>query len=252
MTMPEALAALGVTPETLTVEERRSLDERGFVLLTGVIDAGWLDRPRARYEELMKAEGQSAGAETHQETGARRLADLVNKGEVFDRLWAHPRVLAAAWHVIRTPFRLYSLNGRDAIPGDGLQGFHADWGPRQADEPFHILNSVWMLDDFTAENGATRILPGSHRRAGGPGDHLADPLAPHPDEVVAVAPAGSVLAFNAHCWHGGTLNRTRGTRRGLHSAYGAREYPQQLNQAEFIRVKTFNRISPAARYLLDV
>jgi ectoine hydroxylase-related dioxygenase (phytanoyl-CoA dioxygenase family) len=201
---------------------------------------------------LMQKEGASAGKEVHQEEGTRRLADLVNKGEVFDKIYIHPRILAAVHHILKRDFKLSSLNARDAIPGQGHQDFHADWGARKEEEPFHVVNSVWMIDDFTADNGATRILPGSHKLAGEAGDTLKDPKAPHPDEVLAIAPAGSVLVFNAHAWHGGTKNHTQKTRRACHGYFTAREHEQQLNQREYIRKSTYDRISPAARYILDV
>jgi ectoine hydroxylase-related dioxygenase (phytanoyl-CoA dioxygenase family) len=64
-----------------------------------------------------------------------------------------------------------------------------------------------MLDDFTLENGALRVVPGSHRWKRLPQDALSDPLAPHDGEVLVTAPAGTVVVMNAHAWHGGTENR---------------------------------------------
>lgn len=251
-TMEEALAALGVTEDTLTSEEKRSLDERGYVLFPNVIGDEWLAKLRNVYEELMEKEGANAGKEVHQETGTRRLADLVNKSEAFDGVYTHPKLLAAVRHVLRREFKLSSLNGRDAIPGEGHQGLHGDWYERRTDEPFHVVNSLWMLDDFTPENGATRIVPGSHLLPGGPRDYMGDPSDAHSDEIVVSAPAGTVCVFNAHTWHGGTLNRSNRTRRAFHCYFTGREHPQQLNQKEYIRKTTYDRISPAARYILDV
>jgi ectoine hydroxylase-related dioxygenase (phytanoyl-CoA dioxygenase family) len=250
--MQECLAALGVTENTLTADERRALDEDGFVVFHGVLDSVWIDRLREKYEVLMEREGQTAGKEVHQEQGTRRLADLVNKGQVFDGIYTHPRVLAAVNYVLQREFKLSSLNGRDAIPGQGLQGLHADWGRRERNEPFHVVNSIWLLDDFTEDNGATRMVPGTHKLEGTASDYLEDTGAPHPEERLLIAPAGTVAVFNSHVWHGGTLNRTLRTRRALHSYYTAREHDQQLNQREYIRKLTYDRISPAARYLLDV
>jgi ectoine hydroxylase-related dioxygenase (phytanoyl-CoA dioxygenase family) len=248
----EALQQLDVTGNSLSEAEKQSLDRLGYVLLPGIIDAQWLDQLRQAYEELMAKEGHLAGIEVHQEAGTRRLSDLVNKGEVFDRVYTHPKVLAGVYHVLGREFKLSSLNGRDALPGYGQQGFHADWQARHNAKQFSVVNSIWLLDDFTPENGATRVVPGSHLLEGSPKDYLADPLATHPEEVLLVAPAGSVGIFNAHLWHGGTTNRSTATRRAVHCFYTARENPQQLNQAEYLRKKTYDRISPAARYILDV
>lgn len=251
-TITEALNELGVTSTTLSLAEKQQLDEQGYLLLPGIMNEIWLAALRTRYEELMVKEGQLAGLEVHQEKGTRRLADLVNKGEVFDRVYTHPKVLAAVFHVLSGDFKLSSLNGRDALPGEGHQALHADWGHREPDEPFHVVNSLWMLDGFTRDNGATRVVPGTHRLGKTPREALADPAGIHPEQVLAIAPAGTVLVFNAHLWHGGTQNTTRRTRRALHSYYTAREFPQQLDQRQYLRLETYRRISPAARYLLDV
>jgi ectoine hydroxylase-related dioxygenase (phytanoyl-CoA dioxygenase family) len=248
----EALKELGATPDILSEVEKEALDQQGYVLLPGIIEEQWLEELRETYEDLMAKEGDLAGIEVHQEAGTRRLSDLVNKGEAFDRVYTHPKVLAAVYHVLSREFKLSSLNGRDALPGYGQQGFHADWPGKFDGTYFSVVNSIWMLDDFTAENGATRVLPGSHRISGSAKDHLPDPLATHPSEVQLLAPAGSVGVFNSHLWHGGTTNQSNRTRRALHCFFTARENSQQLNQKEYIRKTTYDRISPAARYILDV
>jgi ectoine hydroxylase-related dioxygenase (phytanoyl-CoA dioxygenase family) len=248
----EAMQALDVTEYTLSEEEKNGLDEKGFVVFTDMLDTAKLEEIRAKYEVLMEKEGMNAGKEVHQEEGARRLSDLVNKGECFDSIYTNPKLLAAVYHVLKREFKLSSLNGRDAIPGYGLQGLHADWGQREEMEPFHVCNSIWLIDDFTADNGATRVVPGTHKLPGYAHDYGIDPLEPHPLEELIIAPAGSVGIFNSHLWHGGTRNRTGKTRRALHAYFTAREHKQQLDQAEYLRKITFDRLSPAARYILDV
>lgn len=251
-TIEEAMQALGVTGQTLTEKEKISLDEKGFVVFTGILDAAELETFRTKYEDLMEKEGMNAGKEVHQEEGTRRLSDLVNKGECFDSVYTNPKLLAAVYHVLKREFKLSSLNARDAMPGAGLQPLHADWGSRKEHEPFHVCNSIWLIDDFTLDNGATRVVPGTHKLAGSPRDYGIDPREPHPQEQLIVAPAGTVCVFNSHLWHGGTLNRTTNTRRAMHVYFTAREHRQQLDQAEYIRKRTYDRISSAARYILDV
>ena len=248
----EALAALGAEPTVLTDAERRSLDESGYVVFPALVNPEWLERLQAQFDLLTEREGAAAGSEFSQERGARRLSDLVNKSDAFDGVYTQPKVLAAVAHVLGRPFKLSSLNARDALPGEGNQALHADWRAHGADEPFAVVNSIWMLDPFTELNGATRVVPGTQRRAGAPGDSVADTNAPHPDQVLLTGQAGTVAVFNAHLWHGGTTNRTDGTRRALHCYFTAREFPQQVDQGEFIRKRTWDRIRPAARYILDV
>src|SRR4029079_4147834 len=123
-----ALAALGVRPDTLTPGERTTLDRDGFLPLPGILSPDQIDALRARIGELLAAEGDDAGKEVHQEAGTDRLADLVNKGESCEVCFTHPRVLDAIAHVLGDEFKLSSLNARSALPGQGLQALHADWG----------------------------------------------------------------------------------------------------------------------------
>ena len=175
----------------------------------------------------------------------------VTRGRCSTASYTHPKVLAAIHHVIGRSFKLSSLNARDALPGEGLQGLHADWGA-DYDGQFHVCNSIWLLDDFSEENGCTRLVPGSHKGQH-PSKVLADAQAPHPDEELLIAPAGTVAVFNSHTWHGGTCNQSKDLpRRAIHCYFTAREHGQQLNQREYLRYETWKRISPAARYILDV
>jgi ectoine hydroxylase-related dioxygenase (phytanoyl-CoA dioxygenase family) len=250
MEMATALAQLGVTERTLDQTTRERLDRDGYAPLPGILSDEQLARARTRVAELTAAEGEAAGREVHQEAGTDRLADLVNKDPVFEVCFTNPRVLACVAHVLGD-FKLSSLNSRAALPGQGLQALHAEGGPSGLG-PYQVCNSIWLLDDFTEENGATRVVPGSHRRTVPVRDELPDQHTPHPDQVTLTAPAGTVIVFNSHLWHGGTVNRTDRPRRALHSYFTRRGNGQQLNQREFLRPETLARLSPAAAFILDV
>lgn len=248
----EALAALGVTDSTLTQDQRSFLDENGYLVLRDHISPELLEEFRTRTDELLAAEGSTAGHETPQGGGVAALADLLNKGDVFTRCYSDPVVLAAARLVLGEEFRVNSLNYRASLPGKGHQGLHADWAGPVEPGAFHILNSMWCLDDFTAANGATRAVPGSHRSGRSPADEMADTLDEHPRQIHLAAPAGSVVIFNAHLWHGGTLNSTTARRRGMTMSFVLRNEPQQLDQRAYVRKSVYDKLSPAQRYLLDV
>jgi ectoine hydroxylase-related dioxygenase (phytanoyl-CoA dioxygenase family) len=161
-------------------------------------------------------------------------------------------VLACVAHVL-SEFKLSSLNSRAALPGQGQQGLHADWGGPVPPAGYQVCNSIWLLDDFTAANGATRVVPGSHRLGVTAREALPNPAtAPYPGEVLLIAPAGTVVVFNSHLWHGGTLNRTDKPRRALHGYFTHRGNRQQLDQKKYIRPPTLAGLSPAARFILDV
>jgi ectoine hydroxylase-related dioxygenase (phytanoyl-CoA dioxygenase family) len=252
MNIQQALNALGVRDDTLTQVEKDKLDQDGFLPLPNLLTAEQIAKMVARLDELIAIEGDDAGKEVHQEAGTDRLSDLVNKGSLFDICFTHPRVLAAISHVLRGEFKLSSLNFRAALPGQGLQALHADWGSAITPGDYFVCNSIWLLDDFTEDNGATRVIPGSQRSGKLPRDLMDNPMDTHPDEVKLLASAGTVVVFNSHTWHGGTLNHSPNRRRALHSYFCRRDQPQQLDQRKYVRPETIARLNEAARYILDV
>ncbi len=252
MEIQQALAALGVNEDLLTAAEKNFLDENGYLPLPGILSDDVRQALVRRVDELAAEEGEGAGSEVHQEAGTTRLSDLVNKDPLFDVCFTHPKVLAAISHVLGGNLKLSSLNFRAALPGHGLQRLHCDWGKAVETGDYYVCNSIWLLDEFTPENGATRVVPGSNRSGQLPQTVLADPAAPHPDEVLLTAPAGTVVIFNSHTWHGGTLNRTDQPRRALHSYFCRRDQSQQLDQRAYLRPETQARLSEAAQTILDV
>jgi ectoine hydroxylase-related dioxygenase (phytanoyl-CoA dioxygenase family) len=252
MDVKEALYQLGVREDTLTTEEKAFLDENGYLPLVNLLSPEQTEAIVTRLEALVAQEGEEAGKEFSQEAGTIRLSNLVNKGEVFDVCYTHPRVLAAIAHVLSNDLKLSSLNSRFALPGEGLQRLHVDWKEAVPPDQYQVCNSIWLVDDFTVENGATRVVPGSHRKGILPQAEMADPMATHPDEQLLVAPAGTVVIFNSHTWHGGTLNRTNKPRRAIHSYFCRRHQPQQVDQRKYIQPETHTRLSEAARFILDV
>lgn len=241
MSKPTPLSALHVTPPSAA--EAAAVDREGFVILRGLIEPAWRLALAARLDQLVAAEGERAGTEVHREDGTDRLANLVDKGEVFDALWTHPRLLGLVGHVLGRPFSLSSLNAREPKPGQGHQGLHADWGELKAGEPFHVANSLWALDGMDADNGATRVVPGSHRSIGG----IADP---HPDQILALADPGDVVFMNAHTRHGGTVNTSGRRRRVIHGYFTAAEHPQQCDFPKLLSAATRARLTPEQLRLL--
>jgi ectoine hydroxylase-related dioxygenase (phytanoyl-CoA dioxygenase family) len=224
------------------------LDERGCVVLRGLMSPELLARLRSRVDELFEQEGERAGAEFKQEPGARRLANLVNKGRVFEEVILTPEVLDAVARVLGPKFKLSSLNVRSADPYSASdQPLHADSGALADAEGFWVCNSIWMLDDFTEENGATRYVPGSHRWGRVPPSGMYER---HPQQELVLGRAGDVAVMNAHVWHGGTANRTGAPRRAMHVYYTRWDKPQQQWQKKWLDAGVQARLSPEARRLL--
>ncbi|HVA46346.1 MAG TPA: phytanoyl-CoA dioxygenase family protein [Pirellulales bacterium] len=213
----------------------RQLDDLGYVLLPNLMGHDLQSRLRDGVEQLFALEGAAAGSEFKPEPGARRLANLVNKGDVFREIVLHPVVLPLVEHVLEGSVKLSSLNARSANPhGDKPQPWHCDMGALPDRRGAWVSNVVWMLDDFTQDNGALRVVPGSHRFNRLPQDVLEDPLADHPRQCVVTGAAGSVIVMNAHLWHGGMANRTSRPRTAVHAFYCRRDKPQQQYQKQLL------------------
>lgn len=235
----------------MTQEELHQLDERGYVVLERFMPAEFLQALRSRIEALYQQEGENAGSEFRQEPHARRLANLVDKGEVFQQLIAMPRVLELVGHVLGPRFKLSSLNARSADPHSAeAQPLHCDAGALPDKNGYCVCNTIWLLDDFTPENGPTRIVPGTHKSGRFPQDVFGDPAAAQTDEIAVLAPAGSVVVMNTHAWHGGKANHTDAPRRAIHSFYCRWDKPQQQYQKRLLRPETQAALSPELRRLL--
>jgi hypothetical protein len=208
----------------------------GATSLDGCIGEALLRELRARIREIFEEEGDRAGHEFRTEEHARRLANLADKGEVFRRAIVLPRLLELVRHVLGPAIKLSSLNARSADPhGDVGQPLHVDMSAIPDEMGYWVCNTVWMLDDFTRENGATRLIPGSHLWRTRPQDVLDDPMVPHPEEILLTGRAGSIAVMNAHLWHGGTANRTSAPRLAMHAFYCRRDKPQQQYQKVLLR-----------------
>jgi len=230
---------------------RRDLDALGYTKLDGFIGPGRRQALADRIQQLLEEEGAHAGAEFRQEPGAKRLANLVDKGDVLVACIAEPDVLELVAHVLGERFKLSSLNARSAEPHNReTQPLHVDQGALPDERGYSVCNTVWLLDDFTPDNGAIRVVPGSHRSGQRPQDALADPLAPHPEERLVTGRAGDVVVMNAHLWHGGTANRTDRPRLALHAFYCRSDKPQQLYQKAALRPETVATLPAAARVVL--
>lgn len=235
----------------LTSEQKRFLDEQGYLILPDFFDAAFLAEARRRIDELFALEGDQAGSEFRAEPHTQRLANCVDKGEIFERTVSEPRLLEGVAAVLGPEYKLSSLNVRSANPySDWVQPLHCDTGAVPDAMGNTVCNTIWMIDDFTTENGATRCVPGTHRSGKLPQEAGIDPAAPHKDEILVTGNAGTVVIMNAHLWHGGTANRTARPRRAMHAFYTRRDKPQQQYQKRLLRPETQARLDAGMRWLL--
>jgi ectoine hydroxylase-related dioxygenase (phytanoyl-CoA dioxygenase family) len=216
LTFELALGMFGVSDDTLNKAEKQALDTTGYTVLEGVLSKEQLTHLRQLFDET--ARNQSQAGPDEKESGTRHLKDL-HRSEAFWRVPLHPRILAAAFRVLGRRFICSIPHGREPLQGFGQQGLHMDWRTAAHAGVFYVATAICLLDEFTAENGATRVVPGSHRNAELPNKKISDPAFIHPDQVTVIAPAGSVLFFNGHLLHSATRNRTSLRRRTLQFSF---------------------------------
>jgi ectoine hydroxylase-related dioxygenase (phytanoyl-CoA dioxygenase family) len=187
-------------------EWMRALDDDGFVVVPAVLSSAELEVLTSEFERLITEDPE---ARRH-ELGTRRT-HARNVNDVFAMCWRHRVALDAAAHILGPVFEVGGVDLRDPKPGYGQQRHHPDHG----ETPVPGITATWYLDAFTEENGATRVLPGSHRSGApwAPESEAPDADTPIPGEAVAVGPAGSVLLRDARLFHAAGRNRTRCARR---------------------------------------
>jgi ectoine hydroxylase-related dioxygenase (phytanoyl-CoA dioxygenase family) len=157
---------------------------------------------------------------------------LPNKGKIFRDLMLHPVIDTLMSHLLGPDYLLSSFTANIAHPGGEPMALHTDQGYAGFWTPVPIVaNIAWMLDDFTDDNGGTRIIPGSHvDQSYTPRSvHFAPTDSRYPtqeDTIAAEGKAGDILCFDGRIWHGTGANRTDRPRHALLS-YHCRPFVRQ-------------------------
>lgn len=213
-----------IAPSDL-VQAKADLAEHGFCLIEGALSAEQVSSLRARVMELA-AQEVADGTDYVYEGGAnQRVWSLLRKDDAFVELACEPTVMTLMDHLLGFNFLLSNIDVNIAGPGGQPMFLHADQSFMPPPWPFPVVaNVMWMLDDFTSENGATRIVPGSHALERGPDYGPADMARP---AVPVVAPAGTAMVFEGRLWHQTGANTTGDQRRVGILAYYCRPYIRQ-------------------------
>ena len=249
-------------PTTNLPIAKENLDEFGYCLLADALSQEEIAIVRRRLEEQAAAEKQRGLA--HEDAGPngsgvnQRIWFLVNKGQAFRNLLLHKTIRQLVGHVLGDEYLLSSFTANIANPG-GVMQMHTDqwWMPlsvqrgqssirpgsmtRSHFRGYHIgrdkagsptvlppavaCNVMWMLTDFTANNGATHIVPKSHLSGRQPDPALDEEA----EWVAAIAPAGTAMVFEGRLWHSTGANVSDSPRLGALSYFCAPQFRQQEN-----------------------
>jgi ectoine hydroxylase-related dioxygenase (phytanoyl-CoA dioxygenase family) len=208
------------SPTTDRARAFADLDTHGFCIVADVLAPAQVAALRQRVIE--QGQGEDAkGVAFHDSKANQRIWMMVNKGRMFRDLVIHPFVFEMMPHLLDENFILSSLTANIARPGGEPMYLHTDqgyvgfWTPKPV-----VANILWMLDDFSDENGGTRLIPGSHLRGREPEDT-------HERTIAAVGNAGSALVFDGRLIHGTGANRTRDVQRHGILTYYCRPFVRQ-------------------------
>ena len=216
--------------------DRDQLRRDGYALLRRTIPAEWLEGLRDAFDAGVKPPDQwpvPRGPDWR-----HSMLDLDAKVQAVCRL---PPLLAAVGALIGERFFLAQVEGREPLAGGGHQGMHRDLS---AQRPGDTVNALAFFDDYGPDNGATRLVPGTHRPA--PGEPPFD-LDDESRCLQLAGTAGDILVFDADLLHAGTINPTGARRRSILIGYFAEQrYASHLATAHLrnVRMDTSQRFDP--------
>lgn len=211
------------------LEQRvRDLDEKGYCLIDDVISSeqcanlrNILNECHEKYSSKYFGAGAGTAHGLQDKSDAKVVYNMHNKSMDFFPLFRHRVVLDIMDVVLRNgsykkqdPYNLYNISARTPKMNSGYQQLHNDSRLPGGKFPL-VMVALWMLNDFTIENGATRVVPGSHRFTIYPEDRRV-----YDEEIIVTAKEGSVLIFDGGLWHGGGNNVVPDERWAIILGYG--------------------------------
>jgi ectoine hydroxylase-related dioxygenase (phytanoyl-CoA dioxygenase family) len=221
----------------------RRLTEDGYVVVSGLITP---DEVRAAADDLDRVlRTVPTGRNAFEGHTTQRVYALFAKTRTFDQIAVHPLLLEVLDHVLGH-YQLSAPVGIRIGPGEKAQILHRDDAVYPLPEPHPpvVVNTMWPLDEFTAQNGATRFIPGSHRWEPGRTPAADDPVA------IATMSPGSVMFYLGSLWHGGGANQTGRARLGVILEYASAWLRPQENHCLAVPRPVVRRLPERLQELL--
>lgn len=216
-----------LVPSAAPAEIAAALADAGCAIVERLVDPTRLAQVRSELQPWLEA--TPAGRDEFSGFRTRRTGGLLARSPICRELVQHPTVLDTVRAVLAhaTSVQLHLTQVIAIAPGEPAQMIHRDqWAFDFFPFPpgYEVTcNTIWAMNDFTEANGATRVVPGSHRRE----DRLQLTQA---DTLPAEMPAGSVLIYTGALYHGAGSNRSNSTRYGANLTYSASWLRQEENQ----------------------
>jgi ectoine hydroxylase-related dioxygenase (phytanoyl-CoA dioxygenase family) len=232
-------------PQAIEAHLKRIQDD-GFTIIENAIDHGLLDAIGADLERLEVEHGIKPASNVFEGLRTVRIYNLLARGKIYEEIPVHENVLPLVERVLDRGCLVSSLSSISIDPGQSAQPVHADDQIMPIEKPHVavVCNTMWAVTDFTEQNGATRLVPGSHRANGNP--DMAERYPSIPAEMAK----GSVLVWHGSLWHGGGANTGSTRRVGIAMNYCAGFIRQQENQQLGIPVEVARGFSPRLRKLI--
>jgi ectoine hydroxylase-related dioxygenase (phytanoyl-CoA dioxygenase family) len=224
----------------------RRIAEDGYTIVEGAIDIGLIDDLNDDLLRLERKLGIVPANNLFEGVHTTRIYNLLGRGRNFERIPVHPAILPICEGVLDPGLLVSSLSSIAIGPDESPQPIHADDQviPLPKPHPPTVCNTMWALTEFTEANGATRIIPGTHKGATSPD------LSQRYDSIPAEMDKGSVLVWHGSLWHGGGANTTAERRVGIAMNYCAGYIRQQENQQLGLPVELVRRFSPRLQQLV--
>ena len=231
-----------MSPHRLSPEQIQFFHTFGYLGFPGLL-ADRNDEITSAFETIWQEHGGGHHGQPHTGEARSCIVPFIDQHQTLCSLLDDERILAIATSLLGTNFNYMGSDGNYYV---GDTQWHSD-GWKKSNHPIHLKIALY-LDPLTRDTGALRVIPGSHLYGKYPQDVLADPAAPHPDEVLLCGEEGTVVVWNSHLWHGTTANRSEHIRHSLTSFFCRRDDPHMVFSSA-LSEEAARRLSPEARCL---
>ncbi len=227
----------------------------GYTFMRGALGQPRLDRLRAGIDRMLAEDDATWGAEVLERMGQRgALRNLCDDSTPFQELLASSPVYTVIDRVLSKGYVLHSYDGLVLLPGDGRfpWDFHTDFTPLvgaafPANDSVGV-NCLYYLDDATEMNGATWLVPASHRSV----LNAAAPEELSALAIQAVGSAGDALLFDSRLWHCAGENRSAQPRRLIKTLYCPPWLRPQMDYSRAVRQEVRSQLDARTLQLLGV